>query len=90
MAKYLGAISAAGLDLTQALALTDMGLNLCKRYGPERLEAACRQAVSTRVYQYQSVKSILKTGLDKLPQSNQQIERRLPKHDNVRGSGYYH
>lgn len=68
-----------------------MGLkNLCRRYGPERLEAACRQAVSNRVYQYQSVKSILKTGLDKLPRSNQQLELRLPKHDNVRGSGYYH
>lgn len=68
-----------------------MGLKrLCKLYGPDRREAACRQAIANRVYQYRSVSSILKTGLDKLPQPDQQPTLKLPEHNNVRGSDYYH
>ena len=68
-----------------------MGLmGLRKKYGQDRLEAACRQAVSNRVYTARSVKSILETGLDKLPERQEQPELKLPKHGNVRGSNYYH
>jgi len=68
-----------------------MGLmGLRKKYGQDRLEAACRQAVSNRVYTARSVKSILETGLDKLPERQEQPEMKLPEHGNVRGSNYYH
>jgi transposase len=65
-------------------------MSLCKKYGKERLEAACRQAVSNRIYTGRSVKSILETGVDKLPERDEPPTLKLPEHDNVRGSGYYH
>lgn len=65
-------------------------MNLRRKYGKDRLEAACRQAISNRIYSGRSVKSILETGLDKLPERDEPPALKLPEHDNVRGSGYYH
>src|SRR5512138_1856404 len=42
-------------------------LRLGKRYGNERLEAACARALSVRARSYRHVESILKNGLDRLP-----------------------
>lgn len=63
-------------------------LRLSKRYGPERLEAACRRAATFRGYSYRSVESILKSGLDAVGPRVRE-DRGLPRHENIRGSGYY-
>jgi transposase len=66
-------------------------LRLGKRYSPERLEAACRRALSIGGATYGSVQSILKTGRDRLPlEDEEQTTLTLPQeHENVRGSDYY-
>ncbi len=67
-------------------------LNLSRRYGKGRLEAACERALSIHSPTYRSVNSILKRGLDKqtLTQSDDSTQEDLPTHTNVRGSSYYH
>ena len=66
-----------------------MGLiGLGRRYGKDRLEAACQRAVHLRAHSYQSVKSILERGLDR---QNVAESVTLPpvEHANIRGAGYY-
>lgn len=67
-------------------------LRLGKRYGNERLEAACARAVAVRARSYRHVESILKNGLDRLPSPVEETEERAPlaAHENIRGGGYYH
>ncbi|MFH1149058.1 MAG: IS21 family transposase, partial [Actinomycetota bacterium] len=63
-------------------------IRLSDRFGTDRTEAACRRALAASAFSYQSVKSILKSGLDQLEAED--IERpAIPRHDNVRGPGYY-
>lgn len=61
-----------------------------KHYPKERIENASRRALKYRTYSYQSIKSILATGLDKhadlFPQSSGLIS---PMHENIRGKDYY-
>lgn len=65
-------------------------LRLGKSYGEERLEAACRRALTLGTHSFKSVESILKHGLDNKPALEQE-ELALPlDHDNIRGSSYYH
>lgn len=63
-------------------------IRLGKRAGEERLEAACGRALRFGTCSYQSIKSILESGLDR-----QVDEPELPlptgAHENVRGQGYY-
>ena len=66
-------------------------LSLAKKYGKERLEAACARAVAIGSLTRKSVVSILENHLDRqatLPVS--QAEWHSPMHDNVRGPDYYH
>jgi transposase len=67
-------------------------LRLGKRYGNERLEAACARAVAVRARSYRHVESILKNGLDRLPSPDEQREEGTTPaaHENTRGGGYYH
>jgi transposase len=64
-------------------------ISLGKKFSPERLEAACKRAVSIKAYSYKSVKSILKTGLDR--QLSPERKEVIPTlyHDNIRGKEYY-
>jgi transposase len=65
-------------------------MRLAKRYGTERLEAACRRALVVGARSYTRVESILRAGLDAAP---------LPEvgapaasgvvHENIRGADYY-
>ena len=65
-------------------------LRLGKAYGDERLEAACRRALTLGSCRYKSIESILKHRLDEQPLEEQQ-ELPLPEsHDNLRGPSYYH
>jgi len=64
-------------------------MRLGKRYGDDRLEAACTRALAVRALSYRSVESILKTGLDReaLPEALPLIPAR--DHEFVRGPDYY-
>ncbi len=64
-------------------------MRLAKIYGDERLEAACRRALSIGTYRYQSVKSILKNSLDKAPLPEKNTRREPITHANIRGPEYY-
>ncbi len=65
-------------------------LRLAERYGPQRLEAACRRAITLNACSYRSLKSRLETALDRQP-----LEPLGPPllhsqaHANVRGADYY-
>ena len=68
-------------------------LKLTDKYPPERLEAACRKALSfTLSPSFKSIQSILKSGQDKLPEPEQAptAPRREPsKYSFTRGAEYY-
>ena len=64
-------------------------MRLGERYGQERLEAASKRALRIGSMSYQSVKSILRTGLDQQPLPPEPEPERVVDHDNVRGAGYY-
>jgi len=68
-----------------------MGIKrLGEQYGAERLEAACARALAIQSPSYKSVKSILKTGLDRQPlPGNPDDKTPGIKHENVRGAQYY-
>lgn len=64
-------------------------MRLGRRFGEDRLEAACTRALAIRGLSYRSVESILKCGLDSqpLPENAAQLIPRA--HANVRGPDYY-
>jgi hypothetical protein len=66
-------------------------LSLSRKYGKERLEAACQRALLIGAPTQRSVRTILQTGSDKqpLPRSGA-IEWQSPPHENVRRPKYYH
>jgi len=68
-------------------------LRLAKTYPSERMEAAARRALRARAYNFQSLDSILKNQLDRLPgteaNSNNPPVRPTVEHDNIRGAGYF-
>ncbi len=64
-------------------------MRLGNSYSPERLEAACDRALRIRSHSYRSVKSILQSGLDRIP-LEEQAQLDLPQnHEHVRGGAYY-
>jgi transposase len=66
-------------------------LRLAKKYGPERLEAACARAVAVRARSYRHVDAILKNGLDRVPLATSETPNSTSRvmHGNVRGRDYY-
>ena len=68
-------------------------LRLGKRYGNDRLEAACTRAMVVSARSYRHVDSILKSGLDRLPLPESPAvvspTAQVPDHENVRGPNYY-
>jgi transposase len=63
-------------------------MRLGRRYGSERLEAACTRALLMRAYSYKSVESILKNNLD----GKELLKRPTGTciaHENIRGNSYY-
>jgi transposase len=63
-------------------------LSLAGRYTPERLEAACRRALTSGAHSRRSVLAILQNQLDRLPPEEAEPEA-LPQHSNIRGADYY-
>ena len=66
-------------------------LKLADRYSPQRLENACRKALSyTASPSLKSVQSILKSGQEKLLAEDAPAKPEEPKtHKFTRGAGYY-
>ena len=64
-------------------------LHLTKQYSKDRLEAACRRALSIRGTSYKSIRSILENGLDQVPVPVPSVLP-SPLHENIRGGDYYH
>ena len=63
-------------------------LSLSKRYGKDRLEAACSLALTLGTCQYRHVKDILASGRDRVKPATADLWS-SPEHDHVRGAGYY-
>ena len=64
-------------------------LALVKTYGPARVDAACQRRVTIRARTVTSIRSILKTGLDRAFMEGSEEVAPL-QHANIRGGGYYH
>jgi transposase len=64
-------------------------IRLSRKYGAERLEAACTRAVRFKLYRYQSVKSMLECGLDRQPLPELVSPPSIVAHENLRGPDYY-
>jgi len=68
-----------------------MGLmSMGRKYGNDRLESACNRAIITNCVSYKSIKSILKSGLDRQPLPEMQEPQQTPDHGNIRGPQYFH
>jgi len=66
-------------------------LRLSKRYGHDRLEAACVRALAAGARSYKHVTSILEHRLDQVDEGEPVTETlSRPTHENVRGRNYYH
>lgn len=63
-------------------------LSLGKRFGQDRLEAACERALMIKGVSYRSIKSILENNLDKKPLQRSHEPHPIT-HENIRGTGYY-
>jgi transposase len=64
-------------------------MSLAKRYGNERLGAACERALASGAISYTSVKSILAQGLDRVPLPASAQLPAPPDHENLRGASYW-
>ena len=64
-------------------------LALVKGYGPARVDAACRRGLQIRARSVASIRSILKTGLDRAFLDETPDPEPL-RHANIRGQRYYH
>lgn len=64
-------------------------IGLGKKYSAERLEAASGRALHIRAYSYRSVRSILESGLDRVPIEGRKEVAAEIRHENIRGDGYY-
>ena len=63
-------------------------LSLKRRFGRDRLEAACLRGLTNNTISYTSLASILRTGLDQAPAPPAPLTP-TPRHDNIRGATYY-
>jgi transposase len=64
-------------------------IRLGRQYGSERLEAACTRAVRLKLHRFQSLKSMLKNGLDRQPLPELVVMPTPVAHENLRGPDYY-
>jgi transposase len=97
-ANEIGPKTAALVDcILKARPHPEMGFRSClgiirleKRYGRERLEAACTRALAIGATSCRSVRSILEKGLDRLPLPHAETQGvPVPVHENLRGAAYY-
>ena len=65
-------------------------LGLVRRFGPDRVDAACARALALNTRSYGSVAAILKNRAEKAPSATAAEEAPVLLHSNIRGPGYYH
>jgi len=65
-------------------------LGLAKRYGVERLDAACAKALVLGTRSYSSVAAILKNAQESKTAPKGETDQPSLLHENIRGPGYYH
>jgi transposase len=65
-------------------------IRLEKKYGRERLEAACGRALAAGGRSYTHVDAILRHGLDRVSVAGVEADASVGDHENVRGPDYYH
>jgi hypothetical protein len=63
-------------------------LSLSRRYGNDRLEAACERALALGTFRYRHVRDLLANNRDLVSQEAS-TDWTSPAHANVRGPGYY-
>ena len=96
-ASTIGPFTAALVDkILQSRLHPEQGFRSClgilrlgKTYGSERLEAAATRACTLDACSYQSVKSILQTGLDRQLKLDLPPDRLPIQHANIRGTDYF-
>lgn len=66
-------------------------LSFAKKAGKERLVTACRMGIRMETYNYGFISKVLANNTDKLWAEGEQAanDRKLPGHENLRGSDYY-
>lgn len=64
-------------------------ISLAKKYPKERMEAASLRLLCAQAFSYQSLKSVLKAGLDRVPSRSEEPVLFVPAHQNIRGRDYY-
>jgi hypothetical protein len=62
-------------------------LSLGRKYGKDRLEAACERALAAGLHSYQGIRSILEKGLEQ--EKPPEKVPPLPRHENIRGAAAY-
>jgi len=62
-------------------------IQLAKTYSAERVNNACKRAISCGAFSYRSIKSILEKGLDRIS-ADHPSQLALPDHENIRGAEY--
>ena len=65
-------------------------MGLTRRYGNDRVGAACTRALACGAISYSSVKSILVENLDRQPLPGPAALPDPPSHENLRGADYWH
>lgn len=63
-------------------------LSFAKRVGHQRLTKACQRAHQYGLYSFRAVEDILNRGLD-LFDLQEEMQGKMPDHDNIRGKNYY-
>ena len=64
-------------------------LHLGRKYGRDRLEAACARGLVIGVRSSRDISSILKNGLDRVPLVEPAVSPAAIDHGNIRGRDYY-
>lgn len=64
-------------------------LSFVKKAGRQRLINACQRALGYEIYNYKIIEDILKKGLDRINNLEQEQEAKMPTHSNIRGKDYY-
>lgn len=64
-------------------------LSFAKKVGNDRLIKACQRALGYGIYNYKTIQSILEKGMDKYDEQEENEQKQMPQHDNIRGENYY-
>ncbi len=89
-ADLVSAILARNLHPQQGFRSALGIITLARKFGKERVEAACKRALAIGGISFKSVKSILETGMDKSPLPESRTASPAITHSNIRGAEYYH